>query len=1023
METRYIPRFRLPDRLYVAGSPVVLAAGALLEDTQMPRLVVQLKFKSVSAKPISALTVEVHSCPDECGAGGTIEFHYTGLAVQRGQAFGQYAAIVLPPESTRAFTAQVCSVAFADGTVWNPPVGACWAPLPAFRSLEAVLNDQELLELSAANLPGGRYVYTAQAGLWYCTCGGVNGDDETSCHRCGRSRELSARYADPIQLEALRQNRREEAARQAAEQERLREEAQARAAARKAARAESAAQIREKFRGKRFLLLGIAAAAILVAAILLVPRLLGGEPGADGSVGGFVENQNNQSEEPIQVTTSTDGETVSFDLYEDEDGICTVTAELVREVFPEVECINFGGTPNLGNDIDSYLIDSFQMAILVSTQGEYGSEGEWGSFSPKNDPDSPRSLLLFDANTHLMGYAIGVPEDVGGGAWRMQVTLCDYDFTELYEEQLAEFTADQDRLFQNYIAPEDLADSGAEWFLYGYNTGRGPTLRPDDSQLYHLWSQATSPYLEKFCRELERDQLEHWLPREDRWMCYLFFDADYEPLGYTMLNSEGSGGPSSAAPEILGTADLYLEEDSNGQCLFTEELLRTEVPEMKFFTLDMGIDLGNNVDAYLADSFHMAWLVASGGEQQGGYLTASYTLRYENLFVLLLYSDLTRLCGYYIGVPEAAGEGRWHIPITICNYDFTRIYEEQAIGYEASQQYPYIPQEDIADSGAVWYIPPVSQLSGDDAFTRSVKLQSLWSRMTSPYLREFIRPIENLFNYAGYTDSETPYYCMLLDTNRQYLGYTVITDGSLTEGLSAPGVSGAETDQTTVQLDLMADENGYCTLTLDQVQALVPEAEGMEFRGMPDLGDLDAYLAVSDQVAWWVASDGTREINQTSSRFSVQGGRAPSRVLLLYRDSTTLCGYFTGEPEPVGGDTWRLEITLCDYDFSGLCQRQAQAFAQRERLPELTLEEGSAQGATQLIDAYSLSNNDAFCQTVQQYGLWSRAESSRSKRFYKNFDDLEELRPNERTDGETVWAYYLLLDDTDEPLGYLVLTN
>ena len=57
------------------------------------------------------------------------------------------------------------------------------------------------------------------------------------------------------------------------------------------------------------------------------------------------------------------------------------------------------------------------------------------------------------------------------------------------------------------------------------------------------------------------------------------------------------------------------------------------------------------------------------------------------------------------------------------------------------------------------------------------------------------------------------------------------------------------------------------------------------------------------------------------------------------------------------------------------------------------------------------------------YGLWSRAESSQSKRFYKNFDDLEELRPNERTDGETVWAYYLLLDDTDEPLGYLVLTN
>lgn len=124
METRYIPRFRLPDRLYTEGSPVVLAAGALLEDTQMPRLVVQLKFKSISAKPISALEVEVRDDSAVCGDSGPIKFRYTGLAVQRGQAFGQYAAIVLPPESTRAFTAQVCSVVFADGTVWNPPAGA-----------------------------------------------------------------------------------------------------------------------------------------------------------------------------------------------------------------------------------------------------------------------------------------------------------------------------------------------------------------------------------------------------------------------------------------------------------------------------------------------------------------------------------------------------------------------------------------------------------------------------------------------------------------------------------------------------------------------------------------------------------------------------------------------------------------------------------------------------------------------------------------------------------------------------------
>lgn len=45
MSDRYIRRFALPQRLYTDGSPVVLAAGVLLEDTRSPRLVAQLKWK------------------------------------------------------------------------------------------------------------------------------------------------------------------------------------------------------------------------------------------------------------------------------------------------------------------------------------------------------------------------------------------------------------------------------------------------------------------------------------------------------------------------------------------------------------------------------------------------------------------------------------------------------------------------------------------------------------------------------------------------------------------------------------------------------------------------------------------------------------------------------------------------------------------------------------------------------------------------------------------------------------------
>ena len=78
------------------------------------------------------------------------------------------------------------------------------------------------------------------------------------------------------------------------------------------------------------------------------------------------------------------------------------------------------------------------------------------------------------------------------------------------------------------------------WFLKGYNTGRGPVLREDDAQIYALWHTLHSPELERQCREIER--LEESLPREDRWMCYLLLDRDYNLLGYTMLDYQGNGG-------------------------------------------------------------------------------------------------------------------------------------------------------------------------------------------------------------------------------------------------------------------------------------------------------------------------------------------------------------------------------------------------------------------------------------------------------------------------------------------------
>ena len=1078
MSDRYIRRFALPERLYTASAPVVLAAGVLLEDTKIPRLVAQLKWKSIDPRFLTALTVAVR-CPE----GDTREtvFTYSDLQITRGQTFGVYTAVVLPMGPQESMEVRALSADFDDGKRWTAPEGAVWAPLPAFVPLTQAVAEPELLALSAP-LPRNRYAFQSHRGLWYCPCGGVNREEEIVCHRCGCSREEVERLATAEGLRQVRREREEHAARLDREEAQRREEAREQAEARKEAARQKLSGLTARFhrgpapgetpqeapepltaretvpepleapgaelrevpapadggdtgaltpapeealkpqeklapapaakprrRGKKALGIAAVVALLAVAGFFFLPRLLGGTDAGFGISPARV----------LHVTAPGDGETVAFTVEEDEEGVCIVTPELVRQQIPGVEYMNLDGVPDMGDDIDPYLINSFQMAMLVSSRGEYGSENEWGSFDANRDPNSPLCLLIYDSNFHLMGHAVGVPEAAGDGQWQLEVTLCDYDFTDLYEQQLSEFEAQREETFAHYIAPEDIQDSGAAYFLEGYNTGRGPTLLPGDAQTYHLWAQYTSPYVEQHSRSLDR--LKDRLPRDDRWRCFLFLDEDYQLLGYTMLDSTGGGG-QAANTELtpLGTVELIVEENSDGNCEFTEEKLRQIVPEMEFFNFEGFVpDLSGDVKAYVTDSLHMAWLVTSQGRERGGHSSATWNLSEDHLFTLLLYSDFTTLCGYFVGAPEDLGGGRWRMEITLCDYDFTALYEEQAAGYTAAPQLPEIAQEDIASCGAAYYIEPVSQLSGSDDFTNRVRLQSLWSRATSPYISRFRRSITDLPNAVRWATAERPCDYLLLNSSGQYMGYVTVTDGERVAGMHFTFPSRLSAYDGTVSLDLTA-EGEYCPLTLEQVQRAVPQTQFMEFRGMPNLGGVGEYLKVSDQMAWLVASDGAKSMQQTSGRFSVQGGKAPFRALLLYSSPTTLCGYYIGTPSHVGGNTWRMDIVLCDYDFSSLYEGQKKAFDQTALPKYIDPDQVPRSGAVWCIDAFSLNNNDDFCQGVQQYGLWSREQSIGKERFCKSVDDLDQLMPQSSKD---IWAYVLLLDKNYRPVGYTVLTT
>ena len=233
------------------------------------------------------------------------------------------------------------------------------------------------------------------------------------------------------------------------------------------------------------------------------------------------------------------GEITPVVFQEDENGMVKVTPDQLREYFPTLTGINFDTTSTTSDNIDDYLMENVQLAHLVSSRGAAGTDEEWGMFSARSS-GTRVCLLMFDRNTHLMGYSIGEPIQVSEGQWQLDVVSCDYDFTELYEEQLAAFEGNWEEDFSNYIPPEEIDDAGVVWFLNGYNTGKGPVLREDDAQIYHLWAMLHSPEPERQCYEIQR--LEEFLPREGRWQCYLLLDADYDLLGYTMLDYQGNGG-------------------------------------------------------------------------------------------------------------------------------------------------------------------------------------------------------------------------------------------------------------------------------------------------------------------------------------------------------------------------------------------------------------------------------------------------------------------------------------------------
>ena len=221
MQERFTRLFATPLNLYAAGSPVLIAAGALLKDNQTGSVLAQLKFTNLGEKTIKALFVSVDAFDvTDSALKGVEKFQFLDLSASTNATFGQKTPIPLPDGTTRSFAPSVRTVLFADGTSWTCEKG--FMPLPAQPSIMNAFGD--LAETYSRQMHGNALLAPQPyQDLWLCTCGTANKASHQLCAACGADKEPLFAWADVEKLLAEKATYEQEQA----EQERQHAEAEA----------------------------------------------------------------------------------------------------------------------------------------------------------------------------------------------------------------------------------------------------------------------------------------------------------------------------------------------------------------------------------------------------------------------------------------------------------------------------------------------------------------------------------------------------------------------------------------------------------------------------------------------------------------------------------------------------------------------------------------------------------------------------------------------------------------------------
>lgn len=200
MAERFERLYKLPDNLYITGSPIIISAGALLKDNETRNIVTQLKFHSVSEKRIKAVKISIIAY-DVSGKElhGVDEYQYLDLNVYNGQCFGSNKAIVMPETITRSFAIGGIVVVFSDQSTWIGDNATGFSPIPAQKTLQSALLNSELIkQYQITTNMQARFVPQITMGVWMCACGNINSGGQ--CTNCALQKTIAFSSYDVSKL-------------------------------------------------------------------------------------------------------------------------------------------------------------------------------------------------------------------------------------------------------------------------------------------------------------------------------------------------------------------------------------------------------------------------------------------------------------------------------------------------------------------------------------------------------------------------------------------------------------------------------------------------------------------------------------------------------------------------------------------------------------------------------------------------------------------------------------------------------